>query len=198
MPESVRERLASPVVSPASPAFTALMDETQELLREAFATPLVAALFLVVNGGLLFFGERLRRRAADDGATLAQLSWRNAISIGFWQCTALIPGISRSGATMVGGLRAGLSHEDAAHFSFLLATPIILGATVLEAPKLLRADAAAFGLPALVGLVVAGGVAYASIALLMRYFRTHEVSALKPFAYYCGALGLAAIALLAL
>ena len=62
----------------------------------------------------------------------------DAFTIGCWQCTALIPGISRSGATIVGGLLRGINHEGAAHFSFLIATPIILGATVLEVPKLMR------------------------------------------------------------
>ena len=66
----------------------------------------------------------------------------DALTIGCWQCTALIPGISRSGATIVGGLLRGINHEDAAHFSFLIATPIILGATVLEVPKLMHESVA--------------------------------------------------------
>ena len=75
----------------------------------------------------------------------------DALTIGCWQCTALIPGISRSGATIVGGLLRGIDHEGAAHFSFLIATPIILGATVLEVPNLLHESVPAGVLRAAVG-----------------------------------------------
>ena len=172
-------------------------------LRRLFGAPPVAAVFLIVNGLLLFAGERLRRRAAgqakaglEGSATgLDRLGWGGALLIGLWQCTALIPGISRSGATMVGGLLAGLHHKEAARFSFLIATPIIAGAGVLEVPKLLRHGAAAgfTGLAVLSG-IVAGIVAYASIAFLMRYFRRHDFEALDPFAWYCWAAGLGALA----
>src|SRR5208282_3795971 len=114
--------------------------------------------------------------------------------IGLWQCTALIPGISRSGATMVGGLLLGLHHKEAAHFSFLIATPIILGAAVLEVPHLLHQGAmAGIGPVAWTAGVVAGVTAYASIAFLMRYFGKHDFQALDPFAYYCAAAGLASL-----
>jgi undecaprenyl-diphosphatase len=119
-----------------------------------------------------------------------------------FQASALFPGISRSGATIVGGLLVGLRHEDAARFSFLLATPIIIGAAVLEITKLLHAPAEA-GAAVLSGSalwmagLVAGLTAYASTAFLMRYFRTHEEStALDPFAYYCWFAGASALALL--
>ena len=95
----------------------------------------MAAAFLIVNGGLLMFGEKLRGRGQRPLSTLTTM---DALAIGCWQCTALIPGISRSGATIVGGLLRGIDHEGSAHFSFLIATPIILGATVLEVPKLLH------------------------------------------------------------
>src|SRR5690242_15298687 len=90
----------------------------EKWLRHLFGVPVVAAVFLIVNGFVLFAGERLRRRAAGLGDELAALGWRGALAIGVWQCTALIPGISRSGATMVGGLLAGLHHKEAARFSF--------------------------------------------------------------------------------
>jgi undecaprenyl-diphosphatase len=119
--------------------------------------------------------------------------------VGLFQATALFPGISRSGATIVGGLLVGLRHEDAARFSFLLATPIITGAAALEIPKLLHASAET-GSTGLSGSVlwtagaVAGLTAYASTAFLMRYFRTHEESAaLNPFAYYCWVAGALAL-----
>ena len=168
----------------------------ERYLRALFAAPVVAALFLVVNGLLLLFGERLR---SQGHRPLSSLGIADALSIGLWQCTALIPGISRSGATIVGGLLRGIDHEGAAHFSFLIATPVILGATVLEVPKLLRADVppGAFGLAA-VAAIVAGITAFASTAFLMRYFRRHDAWALNPFAYYCIAVGLAAAVYLAI
>jgi undecaprenyl-diphosphatase len=161
-------------------------------LKDLFGVPVSAALFLFVNGFLLFVGEKIRRRVAgaDDRKDLPALSWKGALAIGFWQCTAFFPGISRSGATMVGGLLAGLSHKASAHFSFLIATPVILGAAVLEIPKLLRAGVAPGMLTAsLVGGVAAGVTAYASIAFLMRYFGRQEFEALNPFAYYCWLAG---------
>jgi undecaprenyl-diphosphatase len=162
-------------------------------LGALFGAPAVAAAFLIVNGGVLFVGERLRRRGG--GRRLEDLSWRGALLIGLLQSTALIPGISRSGATMVGGLLIGLRHQAAAHFSFLIATPIILGAAVLEVPKLLREGAHINGIAWLAGLV-AGITAFLSVAFLMRYFRRHEFEALDPFAYYCWAAGAISLGLI--
>ena len=97
----------------------------------------------------------------------------------------------------MGGLLRGIDHEGSAHFSFLIATPIILGATALEVPKLLHASvpAGVFALSAMAA-VVAGVTAFASTAFLMRYFRQHDAWALNPFAYYCFAVGLGSLALL--
>jgi undecaprenyl-diphosphatase len=121
----------------------------------------------------------------------------DAFTIGCWQCTALIPGISRSGATIVGGLLRGINHEGAAHFSFLIATPIILGATVLEVPKLLREHVTHGVLElSVMAAVVAGITALLSTAFLMRYFRQHDSWALNPFAYYCVAAGAISLGLL--
>ena len=168
----------------------------EKFVRGLFGSPLVAATFLVVNGLLLLFGERLRGAAGRD-RPLSTLTITDALTIGCWQCTALIPGISRSGATIVGGLLRGIDHAGAAHFSFLIATPIILGATVLEVPKLLHESipAGVFEMSA-IAAVVAGITAFASTAFLMRYFRRHDAWALNPFAYYCIALGLGSLALL--
>jgi undecaprenyl-diphosphatase len=170
-------------------------------LRHLFGTPVVAALFLIVNGFVLFFGDRLRRAAAgrSAGNDLRQMSGRDALIIGLCQCGALIPGISRSGITMVGGLLRGLRHEAAAHFSFLIATPIILGAAVLEIPKMLRQpdSSSITGLALLAGLV-AGIVAFISVWFLMRYFKKHDFQALNPFAYYCWAIGVLALGVLML
>lgn len=165
----------------------------EKWFRHLFGAPAVAAFFLIVNGGLLFVGERLRRRAGEG--KLEVMTWPQALLIGLWQCTALIPGISRSGATMVGGLLAGLHHREAAHFSFLIATPIILGAGVLEVPHLVHQGGSIGSVAWLAGLV-AGATAYASIAFLMHYFRRHDFEALKPFAYYCWAFGALSLGLL--
>lgn len=171
----------------------------EKSLRHLFGVPVVAAAFLVVNGIVLFAGERLKRRSAADAERggLAVLSLRGALLIGIWQCAALIPGISRSGVTMVGGLLAGLHHKEAARFSFLIATPIILGAAVLEVPKMLHADAggAITGLAVVAG-IVAGITAYLSIAFLMHYFKKHDFDALDPFAWYCLAAGVVSLGLL--
>jgi undecaprenyl-diphosphatase len=169
----------------------------EKWLRHLFGSPVAAAFFLILNGVLLFAGERLRRRAntARDRKNLGQASVGDAIIVGLCQTTAFFPGISRSGVTIVGGLLVGMRHEDAARFSFLLATPIILGAAVLEIPKLLHAPAGAGGAAISGGVLwvaglVAGITAYASTAFLMRYFRSREESpALDPFAYYCWLAG---------
>jgi undecaprenyl-diphosphatase len=168
----------------------------EKFFRGLFGTPVVAAAFLLVNGCLLLFGEKLRGRGHGH-RPLSTLNAMDALAIGCWQCTALIPGISRSGATIVGGLLRGIDHEGSAHFSFLIATPIILGATVLEVPKLLHASVppGVFHLSALAA-VVAGVTAFASTAFLMRYFRQHDAWALNPFAYYCWVVGAGSLALL--
>jgi undecaprenyl-diphosphatase len=155
----------------------------ERYLRELFGSPLIVAGFLALNGLLLLFGERLR---ASGSRPLSSLTVADAAIIGVWQCGALIPGISRSGATIVGGLLRGIDHEGSARFSFLIALPIILGATALEVPKLLHA-AVPPGTLRIAGIaaVVAGAVAFASTAFLMRYFRDNDRWALNPFAYYC-------------
>ncbi len=155
----------------------------EKFVRGLFGTPIVAASFLIVNGFLLLFGERLR---ALGSRPLATLTARDALIIGIWQCGALIPGISRSGATIVGGLLRGIDHEGSARFSFLIATPVIIGATVLEVPKLLHAQIApgVFVLSA-EAAAVAGVTAWISTWFLMRYFREHDDWALNPFGYYC-------------
>ncbi len=167
-------------------------------LRRIFATPLIAAVFLVVNGLLLLVGEQLKGRNTDLRA-LSTLGPMDAFVIGLWQCLALIPGLSRSGVTILGGVLRGVDHEGSAHFSFLIATPVIVAAAVLEVPKLLH-DTAAHGAMslALVSAVVAGLTALASTAFLMRWFRGHDSWAMTPFALYCVVAGIGSVGFLLL
>ncbi|WP_044564274.1 undecaprenyl-diphosphate phosphatase [Azospirillum sp. B4] len=158
----------------------------EKVLRAAFSDPANAAIFLIVNGFLLFFGERLRGRG---DRTLAQLGFGQAFLIGLAQSLALVPGFSRSGASMVAGFWAGLKHGEAARFSMLLATPIILGATILVVPKMLRQAEGDVIQSAIVGGVASGICAFGAVWALMRWFKRHEVNAMRPFAFYCWALG---------
>ncbi len=168
----------------------------ESIFRSLFASPEIAAAFLIVNGVLLIGGEKLRSKDAGQ-VPLYQLSWKRALLIGFSQSLALIPGISRSGVTMLAGLGTGLKHEDAARFSFLLATPVIFAAGAYELYKLHSAHEPITTVE-IVASVIAGITAYASVAFLMRYFGKHEIKALNPFGYYCLAFGGLALAVLAL
>jgi undecaprenyl-diphosphatase len=163
-------------------------------LRTVFASAESAAFFLMLNGLLLYGAELLRRRApqtdVDDDARIAkQLGWGEAFGIGGAQALALIPGFSRSGATMGGGLLAGLSNKDAARFAFLLATPIIGAAAVLKLPELFGSTGDGVRGQALVGALCSAVTAYLAVRFLMRFFETNT---LMPFAIYCFAAGLAA------
>ena len=168
----------------------------EKFVRGLFGSPAVAASFLIVNGVMLLATERLRTRTAN-ARPMSTLGVADAVVIGFWQCLALIPGISRSGATIVGGLLRGVDHAGSAHFSFLIATPIIIGATVLEVPHLLHESvpAGVFQTAALAA-VVAGVVAWLSTAFLMRWFRQHEQAGLNPFGIYCIVFGAVALAVI--
>jgi len=165
----------------------------RKALGDAFAAPAIAAVFLIVNGFILYFGDRI---GEESVGTLDQLNWKGALAVGFAQCLALIPGISRSGSTIVAGVVAGLKHAEAARFSFLMGAPIILAANVHEAPKLLK-EGATLGPMAVLSGVVAGIVAYLSLVILMRYFNKHEFEALSPFAYYCWAAGVISLGIIA-
>ncbi|MDD2703981.1 MAG: undecaprenyl-diphosphate phosphatase [Acidocella sp.] len=156
-------------------------------ISHLFGSPIIASLFLVANAGLLLLGERLRGRILR---TEASITLRDALIIGLYQCLAFMPGISRSGAAIVGALQRGINHEEAAKFSFLMGTPIIFAAAMAEVPKLMHAHElhSLFGL-SLLAAVVSGVVAYASTAFLMRYFKSHDSWALKPFAWYCAVFG---------
>jgi undecaprenyl-diphosphatase len=177
----------------------------EKLFRTLFARPLAAAIFLVINGVILLVGEQARQRsesrklsrstsdsrdllAKDEPASrvLETLDFKESVIIGVAQVFALLAGISRSGITMVAGLLRGLNHEDAARFSFLLATPIIFAAGVYKLPSLLSSSASAVRPEIFVGAIFAFIAAYFSIRFLTRYFETRN---LYPFAAYCLAFG---------
>jgi undecaprenyl-diphosphatase len=175
-------------------------------LRTVFAKPTAAAIFLTVNGLILLAGERLRRRAEvrelvqdhahhrdpghDVGRNLDTLELREGVFIGSAQILALFAGISRSGVTMVAGLLRGLDHEDAAHLSFMLATPVILAAGVYKLPDLLGHNGDHVRGQVLVGSLAAGVAAYIAVRFLTRYFETRT---LVPFAIYSLVFGIAMI-----
>ena len=174
----------------------------QDPLRELFASPQSAAAFLIVNGIALLAFERLRRRPprpgdylGDSDARLAKLSWRQAIGVGTSQAFALVPGISRSGFTMGGGLLAGLSNEDSARFGFLLATPVIFAAAALKLPELFGHEGNGIRGPALVGGLCAAVTTFFAVKFLLRFFETNR---LNPFGIYCIGLGLTCTLIFAL
>ncbi len=229
------ERLAWLIVIATIPVgLTGLLFE--HTFRTIFAKPLVASIFLFVNGLILLAGDRARRRAeavataaatappvlmpiaggsvdldaaavlnpchggarsleelADAYASdvrISRIPYRDAVSVGLLQLLALLPGVSRSGVTMVGGLWRGLDNEDAARFAFLIATPPILAAGVLKLPTLFGHAGAQIHGQVAVGVVVTGVAAYLSVRYLVRYFRTRT---LLPFAAYCLLIGAASI-----
>ena len=141
--------------------------------------------------------DRQRELAADRAADerLAGIGYRQAVLIGSMQILALLPGISRSGVTMVAGLARGLSHEDAARFAFLLATPVILAAGALKIPDLSGPLGSGIHGQILVGSLFSGIGAYLSIRFLLRYFQTRT---LTPFAIYCAVAGLGSLVYLTL
>jgi undecaprenyl-diphosphatase len=165
----------------------------QEPLRKLFASPSVAAAFLIVNGIALLLFERLRKRPpragdylGDADVRIAKLSWRQATAVGVSQAAALIPGISRSGFSMGGGLLAGLSNEDAARYSFLLATPVIFAAAALKVPELLGSQGNGVRGQALVAGLCAAFTTFLAVKFLLRWFQTNRLS---PFGIYCIVLG---------
>jgi undecaprenyl-diphosphatase len=171
-------------------------------LRSVFASPTAAAAFLLCNGLMLFGAERLRRHAPvrnderfSDERIVRELDVRKAAGIGAAQALALLPGFSRSGATMGGGLLAGLSNEDAARFAFLLATPVIGAAALLKLPDLFGPTGDGIRGPALAGALAAAVTAYLSVRFLVRFFETNR---LTPFAVYCTAAGAICLAVFAI
>jgi undecaprenyl-diphosphatase len=176
--------------------------------RTTLAKPIPTACFLIVNGIVLILAERLRRRDAEvdseyiderttgpvSDARLATQPVVPAVMIGSAQILALAPGISRSGITMVAGLLRGLSREDAARFSFLLATPVILAAGALKLGDLFGPLGDGIRGQVVLGSILSGVGAYLSVRYLTRYFANRS---LRPFGAYCLVAGVVALIILA-
>ena len=182
-------------------------------LRVQFAKPLSAAIFLTINGVILLGGELIRRRTLANGGrirspkgrhsraavsdaeaggmrSLETMSLPRGVAIGSSQILALLAGISRSGITMVSGISSGYDHEDAARFSFLLATPVILLAGLYKLPDLFGPNGDGVRMQCLVGSIAAGLAAYASVRFLVKWFQTKT---LWPFGVYCLVVGVLCI-----
>jgi undecaprenyl-diphosphatase len=145
-----------------------------DLFEEQVRQELLVALTLVIGAGILWAADRLGRQSKDIGG----LGFGASFGIGCAQAIALVPGISRSGISISAGLFAGLTREDAARFSFLMATPITLGAVIWELRKLVTGEA---GVPVDVGVLLAGmlaaaGSGFLAIAILLRYLRNHRLT----------------------
>jgi Uncharacterized bacitracin resistance protein len=171
-------------------------------LRSLFASAESAAIFLTINGVLLLLFERFRRRPprpgdykGDSDPRIAKMSFKQAFAIGTAQAAALVPGISRSGITMGGGLLVGLSNEDAARYGFLLATPIIGAAGLLKLPELLGSAGDGVRGQALAGAIAAALTTYLAVKFLLRFFETNR---LTPFGIYCIVAGIACTLIFAL
>jgi len=175
-------------------------------LRTQFGKPFFAVIFIMINGFILIKGDKIisksqleRPRQPHKDASAAELAvsktsrmvsdhlgFGRAIIVGVAQVGALFAGISRSGITMIAGVRSGLDHEDAARFSFLLATPIILAAGVYKLPDFIGSNGNGVRGQVLVGAAAAGIAAYFSVRFLDKYFRTRS---LRPFGLYCVGFG---------
>lgn len=183
----------------------------QHKLRVAFGMAFFAMVFMAINGILLIKGDKVldttelqrprdrqRNAAATNKSPVSHtarvvsdhLTFQRAGMIGLAQLSGLIPGFSRTGITMLAGLRSGLTHGDAARFAFLLSTPVLLLAGLYRLPSLLSNEHASFG-PVIVGALFAGVAAYFSVRYLDKYFRNKS---LRPFGFYC--VGLAVLMLI--
>jgi undecaprenyl-diphosphatase len=165
-----------------------LLDEWAE---STFRAPALVASTMAIMGVVLWIADARARPATGTHPQVPILSTRDAILIGLAQCLAIIPGVSRSGSTISAGLLLGVERPEAARFSFLLATPITLGAVLLKGHKALHEGA---GLPPLVvGVIAAAIVGFLAIRVLLAYVRTKDY---RPFVYYRLAFAVAVFAIL--
>ena len=146
-----------------------------------FRSPALVGLTMAVMGAVLFLADR--RAATGPGSVVAaaafEVSARDALLIGLAQALAIVPGVSRSGATISMGLFLGHRREQAARFSFLLALPITFGAAIVKGPKLLRETTDV--VPLVIGMATAAVFGFFAIRLLLAYVRTRDY---RPFVVY--------------
>ena len=160
-------------------------------LDEHLYRPVPVAVMLILYGILFILIENRNSGRRPRVTSVRRITWRDALIIGMFQCLALIPGTSRSGATILGGILIGLSRTCAAEYTFFLAIPTMLGASLLKAVKYGMALTGKEALVLLIGCAVAFAVSFATIRFLMDFVRRHDF---KPFAYYRIALGAAVLA----
>jgi undecaprenyl-diphosphatase len=195
--ETPTERLAWLIICASIP--TGIIGVALEhTARVATGKPEIAAIFLVVNGFILFVAQALMRRSEvralarregvkrDGGRVLETLEYREAAGLGVVQSGGLIAGISRDGMVMSGGLARGLDNSDAARISFLMATPIILAAGVYKLPDLTGPNGDGVRTYALIAAVAAAIAAVFTVHFLTRYFKRGN---LIPFGIYCVVFG---------
>ena len=155
-------------------------------MDEHLYTPVVVALMLILYGVAFLFIERFNKRRKPRINTLAELTWKDAALIGVFQVLSLVPGTSRSGATILGGILIGASRGVAAEYTFFLAIPVMFGASLLKIVKF------GFGFTGtqlgvlLLGMTVAFAVSVIAIKFLIGYIKKHDFSA---FGWYRIALG---------
>lgn len=162
----------------------------KDYFDSVFGEPKTVALLLLITAALLILGEYMR----SGWNSAERMSWLDAIVIGVFQMFALLPGVSRSGSTIVGGMVRGLNRPWAARYSFLLGIPAILGAGLFALVDLAKAPDLGQQIPTLViTFVVAAVVGYACIHFLLNWVRQRS---LYPFAIYCVAFSLLSIVVL--
>lgn len=156
-----------------------------DLMEEYFYNSVAVALALIAGALLLLFAEKRLKRVKVS--SIEDISFKNALSVGLFQCIAMWPGMSRSASTIIGGLLVGLSREIAAEYSFFLAVPTIVGASGVKLLKSGLSFAPNEWMILFIGTLVSFIVAYLVIAVFMNYIRRRK---LAPFAYYRIALGI--------
>lgn len=142
--------------------------------EKIFRNPLLIAGTLSAVGLILYLVDKYAKHKKD----INHMSWKDAIIIGLSQAVAIIPGVSRSGATITAGLSLGLSREQAARFSFLLSTPIIFGAAILKVPQLFENG---ITLPITLGIIAAAVSGYLAIKYMLRFIQRVGYA---PFFWY--------------
>ena len=144
---------------------------------------------LIVLGLVLLVAERV----SDHERSMEQLTWRDGITIGFAQAAALVPGVSRSGATLTAGLFLGLKREAAARFSFLLSVPAVVLSGLFQVPDVFSGGGAAV-VPTIIATVFAFVIGYASIAFLLSFLQNHSTYVFVGYRVVLGAVVIALVA----